>query len=373
MQIRAIIAGAALLAVAWEPLAAQNTAAGFEPDPRSGITQVGTRGANFLKIGPSARARAMADAGTSLTGDATAFFYNPSASALAAGFEVAATYTDLYAGSGLTHSYLGVTLPVGQGAFMANAVMFSSGDMPATTEWSPQGFDPIRGEFVEWSAVAIGFGYSRRITDRLALGALGKFAQEGIDFANADYMALDVGANFETGLYGLRLSMAVTNIGGTSNFEGAGIHTEIESSGTRIFNDKILGSDLNLRYATDPLELPTTFRFALQAPLLGPATAVLGNMGPAHSLHAVSEITDGFDTAIESRFGLEYAFNNMAFVRAGKYFQNENRAPWGFSDGLSAGAGVKLPVFGRTLGVDYAYTSMGILENVQTFSFQFGS
>lgn len=372
MRFGEIIAGAALLALVAEPLAAQHTATGFEPDPRSPITQVGTRGANFLKIGPSARARALGDAGTALLGDATASFYNASAGALAQGFEVAASYSDLYGGSGLTHSFLGVTLPIGQGAFMANAIMFSSGDIPATTEWSPDGFDPIRGEFVEWQAVSVGAGYARNITDRLALGFMGKFAQEGIDFANVDYFAADIGATFETGVYGVRLSMAVTNIGATSRFEGPAIHAQIEDN-HRVFDDRILGSDLNVRYATDPLELPTTFRFGIRAPLLGDATAVLGGVGSPHSLDILTEINDGFDTAIESRWGLEYSFQDMVFLRAGKLFQNENRSPWDFTDGMAAGAGVQLPLWGKMFGVDYAYTSMGILENVQTFSFRIGS
>lgn len=372
MTLRALIAGAALLTVAAEPLVAQHTATGFEPDPRAAITQVGTRGANFLKIGPSARARALGDAGTSLSGDATSIFYNPATAALAQGFQVAATYTDLYAGSGLSHSFLGLALPIGQGAIMADAVMLSSGDIPATTEFSPEGFDPIRGEFVEWQAVSVGLGYARNITDRLALGFLGKFAQEGIDFANANYYALDVGASFETGVYGLRLAMAVSNIGGTSRFEGPAIHTQIESQ-HRVFNDRILGSDLNVRYETDPLELPTTFRFAISAPLLGQATAILGGIGSGHQLDVMSEITDAFDTAIESRWGLEYSFNDMVFLRAGKFFQNENRSPWDFTSGLAGGAGVQLPLFGQTFGVDYAYTGMGVLDNVQTFSVRIGS
>lgn len=372
MRFSAIIAGAALLAVVTEPLAAQGTATGFEPDPRAAITQVGTRGANFLKIGPSARARALGDAGTSLSGDATSIFYNPSLAALAQSFQVAATYTDLYGGSGITHSFLGVALPLGQGAIMADAVMLSSGDIPATTEWSPEGFDPIRGEFVEWKAVSVGLGYARSITDRLALGFLGKFAQEGIDFANADYYAMDVGATFETGVYGLRLAMAISNIGATSRFEGPAIHTQIEDQ-HRIFSDKILGSDLNVRYETEPLELPTTFRFALHAPLIGQATAVLGGIGTGHQLDIMTEITDAFDTAIESRWGLEYSFNDFVFLRAGKLFQNENRSPWDFTDGLSGGAGVQLPLFGQNIGVDYAYTGMGVLDNVQTFSIRIGS
>lgn len=373
MRYGIVIAGFACWALMGEPLGAQNVGQGIEPTGATRGHQTGTRGANFLHIGTSARARALADAGTALIGGATVLYYNPAAAALAEGFQASATYTDLYGGSGITHAYLGVIVPIGEvGAFGAHAIVLSSGEIEVTTELSPEGFDPLAGNTVEWSAVAIGLTYSRMITDRLAVGATGKFVQEGIDFANVTWFGFDVGTVFETGLFGTRLAAAITHIGGDSRFEGPAVESQIPED-LRPFDDQVLGSDLRFRFDTDKMEMPTTFRLGLYTPLLGTAEAIFGLPGNQHKIDLLTEMDDSFDADIETRIGLEYSFREVLFLRTGKYFANEDQAPWNFNDGLSAGLGLRVPFRERgQLGLDYAYTNMGILEGVHTFGLEVG-
>jgi len=40
--------------------------------------------------------------------------------------------------------------------------------------------------------------------------------------------------------------------------------------------------------------------------------------------------------------------------------------------GISLGVGVRQSIAGMTLGLDYAYTSFGVFDQVHRFSFQFG-
>lgn len=360
---------AALVAALPPAAAAQTVARELAPNPQGMITQVGTRGANFLRIGSSARARALGDAGAALTEGAAAVVYNPAAAAFAESFTAEATWTDLYSGSGIRHAFAGIVLPLGSHSFGAHLIQFTSGTIEPTSELSPAGADPILGPAVEWNGTAAGLSYARRLTDRLAVGASAKVVQEGIDFARSTWYALDAGLVFETGLYGVRLAMAINNLGTESRFEGGAVSGSIARD-NRIYTDRILGSSLPFRYDTESLLLPTVFRFALQTPVLGGPTALLGPGGP-HALHLTAEVNDGFDTGIETRWAVEYAFRGLVFLRAGKYGMNEDRAPWDFTDGASAGAGVRLPLLGsRLLGVDYAYTNMGILGNVQSFTVQ---
>jgi hypothetical protein len=315
----------------------------------------------------------LGNAGTSLTVGATVLAYNPGAAALAESFELAGSYTDLYGGSGIHHAFLGVILPLGEaGAVGLHGIWFGSGDIQATTEISPGGFDPVRGDLVKWTSVAIGLTYSHRITDRLSLGGTLKFVQEGISFAKVQFFGGDLGTIFETGLFGTRLAASVLNLSGQSSFEGAAVQGEIIRL-YRPFDDKILGSDLVFQYVTDKMELPTTFRFGLSLPLLGVPEAVLGAVNPRHRLDFVTDVTDSFDTDIMASFGLEYAFRETFFLRGGKQFLNEDGSERGFSDGLSGGVGLHLPV-GDTRGIDfdYAYTGMGVLDGVHQFALQIG-
>jgi len=373
MRYRLLILGAACWALVGTPLAAQNIGTGIEPSGAARGHQTGTRGANFLRIGPSPRARALADAGTALTEGAAVLYYNPAAAALAERFELAGSYTDLYSGSGLKHAFLGVVLPISDaGALGLHTLVFTSGEMTATTELSPDGFDPLRGNIIEWNSVAVGLTYAHRITDRLALGGTAKFVQEGIEFAHVEFFGFDIGTVFETGLYGTRLAASILNLGGESRFEGAGITNEIDND-IRIYNDKILGSDLLYRLDTDVMEMPTTFRFAILTPMFGTPEALFGLPTTNHRLDFMLEVADGFDTDLETRLGLEYGYRQIFFLRAGKHWQNETDAPWDFTDGLAFGAGLRAPLGEDTyLGLDYSYTAMGVLENVQSIGLQLG-
>jgi hypothetical protein len=374
MRYKLLILGVACWALTGTPLVAQNVGTGIEPTGASRGHQTGTRGANFLRIGPSPRARALADAGTVLTGGATVLFYNPAAAALSERFELAGSYTDLYSGSGLKHAFLGAILPVGDaGAVGIHTLVFSSGEIQATTELSPNGFDPVIGNIVEWSSVALGVTYAHRITDRLALGGTVKYVQEGIDFAHVNFWGFDIGTVFETGLYGTRLAASIQNLGGESRFEGPATTRTLQSD-LRYSNDLILGSDLNVRLNTDKMEMPTTFRFALMTPMFGVPEAIFGLPSTSHKLDFLLEVNDGFDTDLEPRIGLEYGFKQILFLRAGKHWQNESDSPWSFSDGLAFGAGLRTPFLGDEgyFGLDYSYTAMGILDNVQTFGFELG-
>jgi hypothetical protein len=82
------------------------------------------------------------------------------------------------------------------------------------------------------------------------------------------------------------------------------------------------------------------------------------------------------DLSVQAGLGAEYAFRNLVFVRGGKRFYNDDRAAPGhdgFLDhGLSGGFGLKLPVGGRSIRFDYSYTTVGDLNDVQVFSFDFG-
>src|SRR5690606_8741133 len=274
------------------------------------------------------------DAITASAEGGSGLFYNPAAAGLSESFSVAGTWTDLFAGAWISHTFMGAIIPTCLGAIGARAFIPDSGEMLATSDLYPQGSDPALGDVVDWRSVAVGLSYGRRITDRLALGITGKYVQEGISFAKADWMAVDLGLAFETGVYGVTLAMAITNLGTEGRFEGPAVSGSVARE-HRIYDDRILGSPLRFRHDTELLQLPTNFRFGLHTALLGTPTALLGGAGGRHVLNLLADINDGFDTGLETRWGLEYSYWDILFLRAGKYAMQEERGPWDVTDGLS--------------------------------------
>jgi len=347
MISRAFAVAVGLTILSSAPLRAQNMGDLMEPRPGDEISRVGTRGANFLEIGVGARAMALGGAGAALEPELSALYWNTASIAGVESVALGLSSADLYGASGLSHTFGGVVLPVGDGAFGVSVSYF--------------------GAVVEWRGLAVGLHYALNVTDRLAIGAAGKYVEEGIDLAKANYLGLDVGATFDVGIYGLTLGAAVANLGTEGRFEG-GLVSAYLPEDREAFP---AAGDRTVRHDTRNMQLPTTLRFSVRSSLLGPPEALLGSNAD-HDFQAYAQVLDGIDTNIQTSLGLEYSFRRLFYVRGGKRFVNESQAPWEFADGLAGGLGVRIPLLDREFTLDYAYVSMGDLDKTQHISLAFG-
>jgi hypothetical protein len=91
---------------------------------------------------------------------------------------------------------------------------------------------------------------------------------------------------------------------------------------------------------------------------------------PRHALSAMIDIRDAVDTQAQPSFALEYAFDDLVFLRGGKFVRNEF-VDRDFSDGLAGGIGLHIPLGSRRLKLSYAYMGEGQLDNSQTFTVNF--
>jgi len=345
---------------------AQTSGTIMTPSPNDPTTRVGTRGANFLLLPVGARGEAMAGAYTGLATGVTAMYWNPagvaSTDVVSAGFTSTALYKDL----DIKHTFMGVLIPALGGALGINYNRLDSGDIPRTDEANPDGGNPQFGSVFSWGSTAVGLTFGRRLTDRLAVGVGAKTITEGMDGASASWWAVDVGTTFNTGLYGLSLGAALTNIGSQARYSGPVLEQ-------RVTADQAFQVDVPLTFTQSRIALPTAFRFSVTSHLTGAPDALLSTGGP-HVVRAVLEFYDGTDTDLMTTLAGEYGYRDLIFLRAGKRFFNEARSDFRSSSfGFSWGGGIRLPVFRRHLSFDYAYTMMGELDNVQTFSFEFGN
>ncbi len=354
------------LLVSGGELAAQRQGTFLLPTPDEGTTRVAARGANFLEIGVGARAAALGGAFTGLASGATAMYWNPAGIGSMDGFTAAFTRTALFDDLDITHDFAAAAIPFAGGAIGFSFISLSSGDIPRTDELFPAGNNPAFGGVFDWSSTAIGLHYGRRLTDRLQVGFSGRVISEGLDGATANWWGVDFGTIFNTGLYGITLGAVLANIGPSAAINGTLVQRRVETP-------EAFPTDAVVEFATVSYQLPTTFRFSVLTSLVGGADALLSPSGSS-TLDLAVDLNDGVDTDLQTAVGLEYGFRNLVFLRGGKRFVNEARDEdfRGFSDFLSFGGGIRLPVFGRMLSFDYAYTDMGELQNVQVFSFELG-
>ena len=359
---------AAALSIVLAATAAAQLPEGLVPSIRNPPTRQGTRGANFLQIGIGARGAAMGGAVVSNVEGPTAWYWNPAGAASTESFSIAASRENLYQDLDITMNSAGIALPVWGGAFGVTFNSLSSGNMLRTAEFAPFG-DPTVGENFTYTATAVGLGYARRLTDRLDVGGTLKFISEGLTDVKTSWVGVDVGTQFRTGIYGMTIGASLQNIGPSSNARGELVRRTVPQG-----NLDAVFENTNFDLQTQDTDLPTLFRFSVGTDLIGSASSIFGPGGGMHTINGELSFMDAIDTNLQFAYGAEYGFKNLAFLRLGKRFYNDDRAMSGKNGmfGLSGGLGIRLPVNGRGMRFDYAYTNLGELQNVQIFSFEFG-
>ena len=165
----------------------------------------GNSGLSFLKLGFGARNIAMGDAGTALSNDVTALFYNPAGLALNPASEVMLMHNEWV--QDVRSEILGARtvvfgLPVAVG-FNVTTVS----DIPYIVNPG----DPVTTFNANSFYGSFSTGY--KIMDNLAVGVSVKYLYEAIYVDEATGYGVDFGVTYITSIKGLNVSAAVKNIG----------------------------------------------------------------------------------------------------------------------------------------------------------------
>jgi tetratricopeptide (TPR) repeat protein len=257
------------------------------------------------------RAIGMGGAFTAVASDATVVNWNPAAVVSLQRQELALSYADRFK-LGLKESYLSYVLPIGE----SHAVGF---------DWFNRGFDDDQGGLgLESRANKISLAYAyRNNIDRLrpyignaSVGISGKFRSQdadldGITVMDASGFGLDAGLLLPLP-FGLRLGLAVQDIGGTALEHDSGLSEEVFEAHYRI--------------------------------------------GLAHK--PLEGLTVGADLDDHFRLGAEYWIRGQLALRAG--FKSELDTPESFADATTATFG--LGVNYRFARFDYAYERHPVLD-----------
>ena len=265
---------------------------------------------------------------------------------------ITTTHTEWFAG--LSHDFVGVSVPLGQGAFGASVTLLNTDEIEITTIMEPEG----TGMYYDASDLAIAVSYARSLLDRFSVGITGKYVQQKLYNESARTLAIDVGTVLLTGFNGLRIGMCLSNFGGDMKLDGSDIIVPY-NRGENI----AITPDIEAKMSTEAWPLPTNFR-------VGIAVDLLGHAGESFISCETSRLTlavDGShptDNEERGNIGLEYSWKNMFALRMG---YKHNYA----EENLTFGGGCNLRFGKAKIAIDYAWADFGRLDKVHRFTLGF--
>lgn len=286
---------------------------------------IGTSVAQFLTIGVGGREVAMGEAVAASSIGAGSVFWNPAGLVEGATNDVYAAYNQWPAGihlGAVSYAYNNERI----GTFSLNAKYVNFGEMEITTVENPGG----TGDMLQMSNYAIGLSYGRYLTNKVSMGLTAKLVNEKYGANGYSTIAWDVGLIYRSDFKNLKIGMSIQNFSGKIQFSGSYIDYSYS-------NSYLTGTEIEF----DQWSLPMTFRFGAAIDLI--------NEGP-NKLVVGLDMVHPNDNVEQYNIGLEYAFDNMVFVRAGYKLSS-------YEGGLSGGIGFKLDM----IRIDYALTNLGNL------------
>ena len=279
------------------------------------FAKVGTFGAQFLKIGVSARATGMGSAYTAVGDNAEAVYWNPAGIVSIRDSQVMFSQVEWPADINLTYGAYVFNPRSIPGTFAISGRAVWMDPQIVRTAFEPDG----TGEEFDSGMATLGLTYSRFFTDKFSAGLTLNYMNIGLADFTVNSAFADVGIIYRIGIRGMKIGMSITSLGAEIQFDER------------------------------PARLPTMFKvgFAFEPIRVGNQKVI-----------ASSEFSHPVDNAERANLGLEYNMNNTMFLRAG-YNLNYD------SDGLAAGAGFRVNTGPRSwVDLDYSWVDMDALGYV---------
>ncbi|MCP4583550.1 MAG: PorV/PorQ family protein [candidate division Zixibacteria bacterium] len=276
----------------------------------------GTTAADFLNINVSAYQASLGGAGSALSDDIAASYFNPAGLSNLEKPGVNFMHNLWY--QDISYEFLGGAFPVGgKTTIAASAAYLHMGQI--------EGYNALNqstGAISPHSLVGI-VSFSRSISHSLSIGLSGKYITEKLDDVSATGYAFDLGAQFHFSDF---------SIGAVANNIGP-----------------------KVKYETDSFSLPTSVSFGTAySSFQLPVTILAGANVP-------------FDGKTSFAAGLEYQMAGFMSLRSGYGGMGGDNA----SNSLNLGAGLNL----AGINIDYAFNPGGDMGQTHFFSFtlSFGS
>lgn len=303
---------------------------------------IGTSGAQFLKIPVGPRASAMGGAYVASAGDASSLFWNPAGAVNVKGNELFASFTSLWAGINLSHAALVVSAE-NLGSFGFSMSVLTMGQMEVTTELQPEG----TGQTFDAQDLMLGVSYARHLTEDFSVGVTMKIVNQRIWNETANGVAFDVGTQYRIGVEDLSIGMSMTNFGPDMRYDGRDLSVQYDAS-TQNPENRLSPAQL----AAEDYPLPLHFQ-------VGVSMTVVNT--ESFKVHVAADAAHPNDNKERVNVGTEMTILGNFFLRGGYRFGYDTERG-------TFGVGVIAPLGGVTVTFDYAYAVYNLLPNVNRFS-----
>jgi hypothetical protein len=316
-------------------------------------------GLQFLGIISDARAASMGEAMTSLQTNSSSLFINPAGMSWMENFFEVSASSNLWIAD-IKHYTLGMAISPLSGeygviGFSVQYVDYGSFIETRVNKYTDKGYDDI-GIF-KLNALALGFGYAKRLTDRFSIGGHIRWARQdlGNSYIPNEFKQNPILDTLTGQIIGYSDSAVIaTNKMTPLVFDfGTQFKTGIKSL---VFGMSIRNFSGDMQYAYEGFQTPLTFTIGISMNVMD----LLGELPLNQALNVSIDASHYRDHPEQLKIGIEYQIMSMLSIRGG-YITNNDEG------GTSFGVGVSQ--FG--FAFDYAYTPFGIFNKVQRMTARF--
>lgn len=306
--------------------------------------KVGAAGSQFLKIGIGARGSAMG-AYSSVANDLSSIYWNPAGLADVKMMMADISYTQWIAD--FKHNYAALSMPVSKDfTLAAHLISFASDDIPITTIDNPTG----TGASYTVEDLALGLTFAGYLTDQFSFGITAKYINNGISNLSASGLSFDIGTMYQTGIQGIKLGFAITNLGTEQKYQGQELKTY------RKLYEQAYASPIDAEYLSWSYNIPIAFRAGISSEVY---------KEEEHKVIAAFDFVTLSDTPEQYTFGAEYTWKELLSLRAGYKFGHDQF-------GFSGGVGIKYYTGDMGGQIDYAISPSTDFGYVNRLSISFG-
>lgn len=293
------------------------------------LIKVGASGSQFLKIGVGARGSAMG-AYCSVTNDLSSMYWNPAGLADYKKIGLEADYTQWIAG--FKHIFGGFAMPLGSSFTIgASLTSFQSDDIEITTLKSPEG----TGHYYQANDMAASVCFAGYLTEEFSFGINAKYLYNGFESVSSTGFAFDIGTMYNTGLYGIKIAFALSNLGTRMQYTGAGLKNNVD-----IDPENVDVRPVEAELSAQSYSIPLIFRAGL-------STDKLIN-DEDNKLIVAADFATYSDVSEQYTLGAEYTYKKLISVRGSYIFGHDQL-------GLAGGIGLNWEA-GNDMKVNFDYS-----------------
>lgn len=308
----------------------------------------GQAGAGELLINPWARSGGLFGLNAANVTGVEAMKVNIAGLAKTTQTEFGLAHTRYLFGTGTNINNLAVAHNLGEtGVIGVNIMSMNFGEIPITTETSPEGgIGMYKPSFLNFT-VGLGHTFSKNMSAGLSM----TYVNEAISNIRASAMSFDAGIQYTNGKRdNLHIAITLRNVGTNIRFTGDGF----SFNGT----SPDFGKNITVQSRTDKFQLPSQLNIATAYDFYLDEAKATDEKNPEHRLTSmVSFISNSFSSDWLG-LGFEYAFKERFMARAAYRYETDimdKANSVTMYTGLSAGLTFQSTIGGNNLAVDYGF------------------